>query len=262
MGEKEKNYAVPGAIVIAGLIIAGSLLYVNRTEKTVQQPTKAGDATSAEIRIPDITSEDHILGNPEADFVIVEYSDIECPFCKDFHLSLHTIIDTYGKEGDVAWVYRHFPIVSLHSKAQREAEATECVAELAGNTGFWNYLDKIFEITPSNDGLPEGELSRIAQTLGLNKTTFEQCLNSGSYTNKVNAEVEDAKNAGGRGTPFSVIVAKKPFSKATLDFIASASSQLPPRTLLVSNDGMRMALNGALPIGFLNLLFDTALEKN
>ncbi|HEY4502699.1 MAG TPA: DsbA family protein [Candidatus Paceibacterota bacterium] len=263
MDEKERNYAIPGAIVIAGLIIAASLLYVNRSDKTVtQQPTNNGSVASAELLIPDITAEDHILGNPEADFVIVEYSDTECPFCKDFHYSLHSIIDTYGKEGKVAWVYRNFPIVSLHSKAPQEAEAIECAAKLGGNDIFWNYLDNIFDTTPSNNGLPASELPRIAERVGLNKNAFEDCLNSGLYTDKVRTQVQEAQDAGGRGTPFSIIVAKKSFNKETIDFVTSASAQLPPRTIVISKDESRIALNGALPIGFLNLFFDTALGRN
>ena len=63
-------------------------------------------------------------------------------------------------KGQVAWVYRHFPIDSLHSRARKEAEATECANEFGGNTVFWQYLDKIFELTPSNDGLDPAELPK------------------------------------------------------------------------------------------------------
>lgn len=94
---------------------------------------------------------EHLRGDPKATVKIVEFSDLECPFCKRFHLTMQQVMEEYS--GKVAWVYRHFPLDSLHSKARKEAEATECAAELAGNDGFWAYIDKLFEITPSNNGL-------------------------------------------------------------------------------------------------------------
>lgn len=260
--KRHNNYTIPVAIVIAGLVIASVLFYINRDQNEGTANTPANEkVVQTELSIPPVTSEDHIKGNPNADFVIVEYSDTECPFCKNFNYSLDTIIDEYGKDGSVAWVYRHFPIVSLHSKAPREAEATECAAELGGNAGFWDYISEVFDTTPSNNGLPDSELPRIAEKIGLDKAAFEQCLNSGKYTAKVSKQLKDAQNAGGRGTPFSIIVAQKPFNNNTLNLIASASAQLPERTLLVSEDKKRMALNGALPIGFLRLILDAAIGK-
>jgi|SRR6185436_4627347 len=103
------------------------------------------------IDMAPITPSDHSIGSLDADVVIVEYSDTECPFCKTIHPVLHEIVKQYG--GKVAWVYRHFPLDSIHPKTRKEAEATECAAELGGNEVFWAYLDKIFENTPANNGL-------------------------------------------------------------------------------------------------------------
>ena len=69
---------------------------------------------------------------------------------------MHQVIREKGDQ--VAWVYRHYPIPELHPKAFHEAEATECAWEQGGNSTFWKYIDKIFEITPSNNGLDEAKL--------------------------------------------------------------------------------------------------------
>ncbi|OGD66802.1 hypothetical protein A2442_01615 [Candidatus Campbellbacteria bacterium RIFOXYC2_FULL_35_25] len=121
------------------------------------------------INVDPVTADDHILGSPDADVIMVEYSDLECPFCKNFHLTTKQIMAEYGENGQVALVFRHFPLDQLHSKARTEAAATECAAEIGGNDVFWAYLDKVFEITPSNNGLELSKLHDIAVEMDLIK---------------------------------------------------------------------------------------------
>lgn len=87
-----------------------------------------------------VDASDHILGNPDATVTLIEYSDIDCPFCQRLHDTLHAVVT---ERDDVRWVFRHFPIASLHPAAYNKALATECVYELSGNDNetFWNYLD-------------------------------------------------------------------------------------------------------------------------
>jgi len=106
---------------------------------------------------------DNALAN--APVKIVEFSDTECPFCKRFHTTMQQVVK--DSNGQVAWVYRHFPLDQLHSKARKEAEATECAAELGGNEKFWAYLNRLMEVTPANDGLDLAELPVIAAYVGL-----------------------------------------------------------------------------------------------
>lgn len=152
-----------------------------------------------------VSARDHIRGSPTAPVKLIEFGDTECPLCKRFHPTLKRIVDEYP--GKVAWVFRHFPVVETHPKALKEAEATECAAELGGGTAFWAYLDRLYEITPSNDRLDPAELPRIAQHVGLTRAPFEQCLKSGRYAARVAADVVDALAAGAPGTPYTVIVA-------------------------------------------------------
>ena len=92
----------------------------------------------ATVKLAPITAEDHFNGDINAPIKIVEYSDIDCPFCKRFHTTLEQVKALYGDK--VVWVYRHFPIPQLHPDSINKSHATECVAELGGNDKFWQYL--------------------------------------------------------------------------------------------------------------------------
>ena len=120
------------------------------SNKKVVAPTTNNEVKGININLKPISAEDHILGKLDAPIIIVEYSDLECPFCKVFHRTMHEVMDKYGKDNKVAWIYRQFPIDSLHSKARKEAEATECANELGGNDGFWKFTDEVFGTTNSN----------------------------------------------------------------------------------------------------------------
>ena len=119
---------------------------------------------------------------------------------------MHQVIA--NSNGKVAWVYRHYPIPQLHPKAFHEAEATECAFEQGGNDAFWKYTDRVFEITPSNNGLDVVELPKIAEYIGLNLTSFNTCLASGKFATKIQADIDDGVKVGVNGTPSSFILVK------------------------------------------------------
>lgn len=204
-------YAIPIAIIAAGALIGGGLAYglANIGGGGVASPVLSGqgegdlgpDGEPTDVTVREVTKDDHVRGDFNAPITLVEYSDTECPFCKRFHPTVKQLLDEYP--GKVRWVYRHFPLTQIHPKAPREAEATEC----AGEQGkFWEYIDRLFEVTPANNGLDDAELPKIAQHVGLDVAKFTSCLESGKYAKKVQADTQDAINSGGRGTPYSVII--------------------------------------------------------
>jgi len=201
---KTQSYAIPFAIVIAGLAIAGAI-YFGDNKKNIL-PAVAAQPVGA---VDPITATDHIIGNPNAKIVIVEYSDTECPFCKFFHSTMQRIMNEYGKDGKVAWVYRHMVVVPQHTKAAREIEAIECANKLGGNTKFWEYLNKVFEITPGNNQLDPAELPKIAKTVGLDVAVFNKCLDSGEMKASVDSSLKKNSVFAQNGTPFSVILVNK-----------------------------------------------------
>lgn len=199
------NYAIPLAIVVAGLAIAAAVYFGNTNKREAVLPR----GQEQKVNVSPVADADHLIGNPNAKIIIVEYADLECPYCKVFHTTMNTIMSEYGRDGKVAWVYRHFPIAELHSKAHKEAEATECANKLGGNVKFWEYTNKIFSITPSNNGLKESELSKTAQEIGLDRKAFDECLMSGEMKGVVDRDISSGGVAGVRGTPHSFIFVDK-----------------------------------------------------
>lgn len=197
-----KQSQIAPAILVAGILIAGAILLKGNTGN---MPV-ANNTENTNTEVKSVSSNDHILGNINSKIVIIEYSDLECPFCKVFHKTMHEIVES--SNGKVAWVFRHYPIAQLHSKAFHEAEATECAYEQGGNDAFWKYVDRLFEITPSNDGLETALLSSIAQYAGLDVNSFNNCLNSGKYKDKIEADMSSGNKAGVKGTPASFILVR------------------------------------------------------
>lgn len=208
--ENKNNLLIPASIIVAGLLIAFAVFYTNGAPIRINNNQAAAiDGEKKAIKMRPVDSSDHLLGNPDAPIKIVEYSDLECPYCKTYHPTLKRIMQTYGNDGKIAWVYRHLPLDSIHPKARKEAEASECAAELGGNDAFWAYIDKVFEVTPANNRLDPAELPKIAVSIGLDKAKFESCLVSGKFADEVEADFQDAIAAGGDGTPYTVIVTSK-----------------------------------------------------
>src|SRR3989344_2180125 len=230
--------SMPVAVLLSGVLIAGAVIYSGgktqngNTANAPQQQPVAQQTGDLEKMTP-ITSKDHIRGNPDALVKIVEYSDTECPFCKRFHTTMKEVMDEYGKDGKVAWVYRHFPLDQLHSKARKEAVALECANEQGGNDKFWSYADRLYEITPANNGLEPAELPKIAQYVGLDTAKFNTCLASTKYDKHIEDEVQNAQVTGGNGTPWSIVVGK---------------------------DGKKYPLSGAQPLSAVKQLIDLALQ--
>lgn len=151
-----------------------------------------------------ITDSDHIRGNKNAKLALIEYSDFECPYCKRFHETAQQAIDEYGDQ--IMWVYRHFPLDQLHSKADKEAEAAECAAKLGGEDAFWALTDKIYEVTPANNGLDLDTLPDLAAEVGLNRSAFTACLDSGEMAQKVEEQYQSGLRAGVTGTPGNILL--------------------------------------------------------
>ncbi len=238
IGVSVASISVIGLFILLAVVFSGVDLSLGKNTVAKNAPV-AGDPTqgdfapqpSGEIRLAAITDQDWIKGAKNASVSVVEFSDTECPFCKRFHPTMQRLIEEYPD--DVNWVYRHFPLTSLHPKAPKEAEATECAGELAGNEGFWKYLDRLFEITPSNNNLGLAQLPQIAEDVGINRQQFEACLNSGKYAQKVQDQANQATAAGGQGTPYSVVVV--------------GDEKIP--------------VSGAVPYEQLKTIIDSALQK-
>lgn len=214
---KEKNDFLFGlSIGVAAVSLAGFLImavaYIQKdgsnsaatdnSDQVAQKPDKDNDKPTppdpkpnqpADIKVSD---SDHIRGNKNAPITIVEFSDLQCPFCSRFHDTMNQVLAAYPN--DVRWVYKHFPL-NFHQYAQKSAEASECASEQGK---FWEYVDKIFA---NQSSLNTDYLATAAKEVGLNTSQFDSCLSSGKYASKVSSDYSLGQQAGVTGTPASFV---------------------------------------------------------
>jgi len=218
-GGDMNQYMTPGKMMafglVQGLLLActigffvllsmmfgeGGTTLVRGTSDTVQ-PTPSvqlpTDDAPAEIVVKPVDEKkDHIRGAKNAKVTIIEFSDIECPFCQRFHDTMNQVMEKYGDE--VRWVYRHFPLESIHPYARPAAIASECAAEQGK---FWEFVDEAFA-----DQSQVSDLKALAKKVGLNSSKFDTCLDSKKYDADVTADMQDGEAAGVQGTPFSIVL--------------------------------------------------------
>jgi protein-disulfide isomerase len=270
---KKSLLTLPSAIVVAASLIAIAIIWVKKPVDTL--PANANTAAAQQavsVNLAPVTANDHIFGNPNADIKIVEYSDTSCPYCKIFHPTIQSVMAKYGPGGKVAWVYRHFPLDTpdaqgrvLHPNANREAQATECAALLGGTDSFWKYINRLYEVTESDKGIPldPKQLPEIAVFAGLDKDKFMSCLSSDRFNETVKKQFTTGVNAGVTGTPTNFLVLGDSIKKETVDYINQAliTYRIPPNLLFVSADNKTIVMAGALPEDLIVGLLESLLKN-
>ena len=246
---------IPGAIIVAGAIIAIAIVWTTK-------PAKAPSAQNSGAQIPQVgqvtlapvTANDHIFGNPNAPIKIVEFSDPSCPYCKQFNPTMEQVMSTYGPGGQVAWVYRQFPLDKpdqngnvLHPNSGNEAESLECAASLGGNTAFWAYEKEWYNVFPLQGATDRSvaddtaQLAQIAKDVGLNALSFNDCVTSKQFNSKIDAQYTDGINAGVMGTPSNIIITpsgtKIPLTGANSGAVSYATLKSIIDTLISAETG-------------------------
>lgn len=211
--QKNTALAIPLAIVLGFGLIAVAIFFSSQNvpkANVAVDPKDAIDQASGQIGktgpVRPVDKNDHIKGNPNAPIVIVEYSDFDCPWCKNFHETMNKVMDTYGADGKVAWVYRQFPAETLHPNAPLLAQASECVADLGGNDAFWKFADRIFGERGVNDPTDITRLTEFATAAGVSETAYKSCIEDGRTRPAVEEDFKDGINAGAKGTPYSLVL--------------------------------------------------------
>ena len=193
---KNNPYLVPGAIVIAGILIAIAII-ANKQSVPQQPPTQ----TEIKGAVMEVTDSDHVLGSKNPDVYLIEYSDYKCGYCGLFHDTITQILEEY--EGRVAWVYRHTP---YQPGGKEAAVASECVAEQLGEEGFWAYTNDALK--NQRDQNSEWHRNKAVE-LGANGEKFDECITSGKFDDLIASHTMNAQELGGQGTPFNVLLTKK-----------------------------------------------------
>lgn len=194
----KSSFTIPLAIVLGGAIVALAV-YVS-----IPKSVSTGSGTGNPSLVRPVGASDHILGNPAAKVMIVEYSDFDCEYCKTFNETLHQIIATEGANGDVAWVFREFPLIEIHRNALSHAKAAECVAQTSGNDAFWKFETALF----TNQPVDSSRYGELAAAAGVSGDAFATCFASASttLTARIMADRQNALDVGAHGTPYSLIL--------------------------------------------------------
>ena len=167
---------------------------------------------------------DPMLGNPNAPITIIEFSDFQCPFCAKFHVdTLPQLKESYIATGKVNFVYRDFPIESIHPNAVPAALASEC-ADDQGK--FWEMHDMIFKNMQVWKGLPIDQsvtlFKQYASGLVIDSDEFDSCMDSRKHLDEIRKDLDDGRLYGVTGTPgffvgnddigFTKLIGAQPFS--------------------------------------------------
>lgn len=210
---KPKSY---NQILVVLLVISAFLIgvlytkvsYLEKGTTTNNQAAVPDQNTQQPAVIPPGTKVDvdnghfPVLGDKNAKVVIVDFSDFECPFCKQyFDQTFIQLKKDYIDTGKVAYYYRHFPL-SFHPAAKPSALASECANEQGK---FWEFHDLVFTEQAKITGqTPEGTIQALkafAANLNLNTTQFNSCLDLEKYKDNVDKDVKEGGVAGVSGTP-------------------------------------------------------------
>jgi len=132
-------------------------------------------------------------GNPDAQIVVEEFSDFQCPSCASSQPTVGKLFADYGAR--IKLVFRHFPLTQIHSRALEAAEAAECALDQGK---FWEYHDILFANQPN---FSKSELKKYAADLGLDEASFEACLDSGAKEEIIQQDFEEGLKRNLKGTP-------------------------------------------------------------
>ena len=135
------------------------------------------------------------IGDSGAAITIIEFSDFQCPFCRESQATIRKILETYPRQ--VRLVFRNLPL-EIHSNAFASAQAAVCAKQQGL---FWKYHDALF----SASDLSDRSLNRIAQAVGLDTTKFDQCMTSDRSGEIVRKDIEDAQRIGINSTPTFIV---------------------------------------------------------
>jgi protein-disulfide isomerase len=166
---------------------------------------------------PDIYTPRPPKGNPDASIVVQEFSDLQCPACKDAHSTTKEILEEFGDE--IMLEYYHFPL-DYHLMAKEAAEAAECANDLGK---FWEFVDIAFANSPN---LENKALKQYADILGLDREKFDACLDSGAKRDIVEMDKREGINKGVQGTPTFFINGKKLNNRAYESFKEAIEEEL------------------------------------
>ena len=155
-------------------------------------------STAGEANNEGIEEMTHIKGNPDAEVVLVEYSDFQCPACRAMYPIVSGLMEQYGES--IRFEYRHFPIERAHPYAIQAAMAVEAAGQ---QNKFYEFHDLVFENQAewSQSATPNVFFAQYAEDLGLDVDLYKRHANASLLREKVRSQQQQGLDAGVTGTP-------------------------------------------------------------
>jgi protein-disulfide isomerase len=173
----------------------GYLLWDRSAKPSAAQPYPAAAANQQVKRynIP-VSNSDPSLGPKDAPVTVVMFSDYQCPYCRKWYSdTFKPLMSAY--QGQVRFVYKDFPLSSIHEEASPAALAARC----AGEQGkYWEYQDLLFT---GPEGLSAAAYTKYAQSLALDDAKFNECVASKRYQKTIEDDYQTAAGIGIQSTP-------------------------------------------------------------
>ncbi len=181
------------SILVLALLVAGTGMNTDGCPSTTPTVPTTPDIPNGG---PEVLDGDHVLGEADAPVTVVEYSDLECGFCGSFHRMQFPGIKTdFIDTGKVRFVYRHFPLDSIHPNARGAAEASECAAQ---QDMFFEFIDAVFA---DQSALSAADLRQVADDLGLDLDAYDTCVAAAATEILVNQDVNSGNASNVASTP-------------------------------------------------------------
>lgn len=251
------EYVIGIAVIIAAILIAATLFVgvgnINKAISglsTAQAPAQdiigAQNTTTAASSLPlaNVNLNNVVpSGNSNGNVMMVEYSDYQCPYCGQAYPTIKQVLSNYN---NVDFVFKQFPLTSIHQYAEKAAEASLC----AGNQGqFWAMHDTMYN---DQSKLSVSDLEADAGTLGMNTTEFNSCLENGQMATQVSTEESEGAALGIEGTPGFLVFSKSDTGAALQGKLGTLASQLQSlgataTVVQVNGAGDGIVFSGALP---------------
>jgi len=187
------------------------------TSRATSGSASAAVATHAEPATPPNTADsaldraaDHarVEGSATAPLWVVEVSDFQCPFCREWHAeSYDSIKSEYVDTGKIRFAYINFPL-SIHKNAWPAAEAAMCAA---AQGKFWPMHDSLFASQPRWESAanPQPTLDSLAASVGVSRDAYTACVAQHQMRPLIQADVDRAEESGVQATPTFIIGTQK-----------------------------------------------------
>lgn len=195
-----KSWIIFTAICV---LLFGGLLFWSQRDRIDVSKINTNDILSAQAASGNIS--DHVEGNKNAKVVLIEYGDFQCPGCGKAHPIVKSVLEKY--DDNVAFVFRNFPLTSIHPNARAAAAAAEAAGLEGGKEKYWQMHDKLYENQQEWQDASTSERSdffaNYAQAIGINKTKFETTLSelSSRINQKISFDQELGRKLNITGTP-------------------------------------------------------------